>query len=1176
MGGVQSGTHNLGEALWVQERQRQKCHREGGRYESHSAQSTQDRRKLLKRTRSLAVISEDESRQERDTRHFRLGQSTFDLPRRHQLIPRAKLIDRNSLKDRLSKSQQHLTDSYERFNEGRSYHSRSTCGLHSIPSGLVSLPDPLPYNRGSRTDPDRLNILDWPDPPRRYCSVQNLDTVSGLVDIVEDNWPIEGNRSIDCIYTQVKRKRKEHRSLDSILFEDDGELEYFDVLNLLPLSNVRLQYDEDDSADGNFERRNEQVCGSRDIRVLEYHEPSSAEEASPSTSGGDDATDEEKHTAEENNSVQADHQHEDDDEDDDLGEKIHEDLDSSRDANSATRVSAGGDRRGSEESFEEDSEISSTNKFADQCAPSTPSSSSSSSSSGKFKRQRYKADVESFVTPPCEEDRKIEEAEEYKSIWISDGEEQDEMSRRPQILKVVDNDVTKRRHRRSVVEIDAVVEDVPQDKKPQEKGPNERIDPLAKASNNVRKDTELRGKNAENTSTPGNASETATVEDARNFFERKTAERETTRNKQNEGRFERIVKETSNILGKACSVVKGSLGFEARSESSDLGLGSESGSDSRRRSMDDGAEDDRSPRAAAAADNPSTAVDNNMGDGKKPHTNLTRSKSCVDSIECQDDGPEFDHVRYKIVKSHMFSKNMFNTGRGDVTYDGLIQYLREYSFQELLMDNNVVIIEPVRAEPVELKSPSSPLARTEPSCKVAGTIQKKSERSGERADDDAAVKGSKSSIRKHFFYHPIRVNRELIDEELPDPDTVRNVRRMFENDTLKKKSTSDAEFSRDCKSRRSLSMKDLTSIDDGRYDDMSDKAREESRSRCSSRAKDLTRLFETKSASSTASIAKEEPGSPRGESKTRILAQSFEARSGNTSPSDSNCSKNKAGRYHHNHHHHHHHHQNWDSGSVSSGVSSDYPDTDAGSAAHCTSSDEEDANCHEDDGAGGPGHYVSQDVLRKIRECGTSVTYYGGKVVNTHNGPLISPLIGNGFKRADRRSNDYVKFKLVKSNSCDSRLELTGRLVEGGSLRRERGTADLRQCTIAETPSIEITTAERQQEDAERERGDEGIEQIGQTKREPPVVIGLEPKKEESKESRTFKADFKLGNLDDLESRSSNYPGKFAASALTRWEVNADNWKADNDFGKMEFEEFEVLEDSLNGIDGQNEYAQAS
>lgn len=329
---------------------------------------------------------------------------------------------------------------------------------------------------------------------------------------------------------------------------------------------------------------------------------------------------------------------------------------------------------------------------------------------------------------------------------------------------------------------------------------------------------------------PENTSEPATVvvEDARNFFERKTAERETARNKQNEGRFERIVKETSNILGKACSVVKGSLGFEARSESSDLGLGSESGSDSRRRSMDDGAEDDRSPRGAG--DNPTAAANGNMGDGKKPHTNLTRSKSCVDSIECQDDGPEFDHVRYKIVKSHMFSKNMFSSGRGDVTYDGLMQYLREYSFQELLMDNNVVIIEPVRAEAVERKSSSSPLARTEPSCKIAGAIQKKSERSDERVTGDgSAVKSSgKSIIRKHFFYHPIRVNRELIDEELPDPDTVRNVRRMFEN-TLKKKSTFDAEFSRDCKSRRSLSMKDLTSIDDGRYDDTSDKTHEESR-----------------------------------------------------------------------------------------------------------------------------------------------------------------------------------------------------------------------------------------------------------------------------------------------------------------------------------------------------------
>lgn len=328
--------------------------------------------------------------------------------------------------------------------------------------------------------------------------------------------------------------------------------------------------------------------------------------------------------------------------------------------------------------------------------------------------------------------------------------------------------------------------------------------------------------------TSENAENEAMVEDARNFFERKSIEKEAARNKQNEGRFERIVKETSNILGKACSVVKGSLGFEARSESSDLGLGSESGSDSRRRSVDDGIEDDRPLRNLESSNN-STVL--RTGDGKKPHTNLIRSRSCVDSIECQDDGPEFDHVRYKIVKSHMFSKNMFNTARGDVTYEGLMQYLREYSFQELLMDNNVVIIEPVRAEPVERKS--SPLTRTEPTCKIAGAIQKKTEnreKNGEQSESGGIAKNSRqSSIRKHFFYQPIRVNRELIDEELPDPDTVRNVRRMFENTLEKKKSVTDAEFSRDDKTRRSVSLKDLTSIDDSRYDEISDKTREEAR-----------------------------------------------------------------------------------------------------------------------------------------------------------------------------------------------------------------------------------------------------------------------------------------------------------------------------------------------------------
>ncbi|XP_043259841.1 ERC protein 2 [Colletes gigas] len=1145
MGGVQSGTHTLGDALWVQERQRQKCHREGGRHEAHSAQSTQDRRKLLKRTRSLAVISEDESRQDREAHHFRLGQSTFDLPRRHQLIPRAKLIDRNSLKDRLSKSQQHLSDSYERFNEARSYHSRSACGLHSIPPGFVPFPDPLVHNRCNRVDSDRLNILDWPESPRRYHSVQDLDTVSGLVDIVEDNWPIEGNRSIDCIYTQVKRKRKEHRSLDSILFEDDGELEYFDVLNLLPLSNVRLEFDEDDARNNNLAERNERNPEVNKLKVIDYLESRTIEDKSRARNN---ATDEEKckkNTTKEENGTREIHE----------GDYRNNDT---KEPNLQPFATVSHehrrevfDRRGEvQESFDDEgSSISFQDESVDR-----------ESASSRTDEDKYRLDVELASSSEERIDRKVEEAEDYKSIWISDTEEQEDMSRRPQVLKVVDNDVTKRRYRHSSPDVDAIKGE---ERKCCENG-NESNDRFQVGKWGAKAESADGGsRNMENVTQEDDEANT-NIEDAKNFFERKNSSKESSKSKQNEGRFERIVKGTTNIFGKACSVVKESLGFEARSESSDLGLGSESGSDTRRRSVDDGIDDDQSSEKVSS---------NKANESNKVHSNLARSRSCVDSID-QDDEQEFDHVRYKIVKSNMFGKNVYNSGRGDVTYEGLMQYLREYSFQELLLDNNVVIIEPVRAETIERKPSSAGKARSGSKCKIAGTIQKKPdmenrERNCKNSDSDNSKSPKQSSIRKHFFYHPIRVNRELIDEELPNPDTVKNVRQMFE-DTLKVKNGSRVDLSGDCKSRKSVSMKDLTAIDTARFNEISDKMQEGSR--CCSRAKDLTKLFENmeKCTSSNASVVgcKDELDSPRSESKTRILAQSFEARSGHTSPSDSTSSKNKANRYHQ-HHHHHHHHHNWDSGSVSSGVSSDYPDTDPGSGVQCVSSEDEEVDCHDDDGneATDSSHYVSQDVLKKIRECGTSVTYYGGKVVNSSNGPLISPVVENRFKCIER-SNDYVKFRLVKSNSCDSRLELTGRLVESHLRCRNRDRAsDLSQYTIDETPSIEITTIEKQEESEEIEKEDDKRMNHSEVKREPPVVIGLEPKKEDgNKETKDFKVDFKLGTLDDAK---STYSSRFIGSAMTRWQVNENNWRTPDDFGKMEFEEFEVLEDSLNTADHQ-------
>lgn len=128
---------------------------------------------------------------------------------------------------------------------------------------------------------------------------------------------------------------------------------------------------------------------------------------------------------------------------------------------------------------------------------------------------------------------------------------------------------------------------------------------------------------------------------------------------------------------------------------------------------------------------------------------------------------DFDHVRYKVMKSEMFQKNLLVNHRKAAQFDGLMQYLQDYSFQELLAHNNVVIIEPVRTK-IE-KISDKPLQSVAATCRITmGTLK-----SGEHKQRGAGLK-------KHFFYHPIRVNKELLDEELPSPDTVRNVRKLFE------------------------------------------------------------------------------------------------------------------------------------------------------------------------------------------------------------------------------------------------------------------------------------------------------------------------------------------------------------------------------------------------------------
>ena len=243
---------------------------------------------------------------------------------------------------------------------------------------------------------------------------------------------------------QVKRKRKEHRSLDSILFEDDGELEYFDVLNLLPLSNVRLEFDEEDARNNNLRRRNDSA-----LRSLECLDSSWV--VQERSSARSNATDEEKcketNVKEEN------------------GPPDIEQPDCHRETDSSSRSRD----NSSAENATENSSRQKDDRDSVICVGNEPTDAKSACLN--VDEDRYGLDDELVATDREQVvDRKVEEAEDYKSIWISDTEEQEEMSRRPQVLKIVDSDVTKRRHRSLTVELGSVNRNEPRNEKLQSDG----------------------------------------------------------------------------------------------------------------------------------------------------------------------------------------------------------------------------------------------------------------------------------------------------------------------------------------------------------------------------------------------------------------------------------------------------------------------------------------------------------------------------------------------------------------------------------------------------------------------------------------------------------------------------------------------------------------------------------
>jgi len=341
---------------------------------------------------------------------------------------------------------------------------------------------------------------------------------------------------------------------------------------------------------------------------------------------------------------------------------------------------------------------------------------------------------------------------------------------------------------------------------------------------------------------------------------------------------------------------------------------------------------------------------------------------------------------------HKNSHRSSHTGQDSkvAAFDGLLQYLQDYKhgLREMLVNNNVVIIEPVRQSRTKLEDwkSSTRKSATESTCRITGATVKKSGTTLLSHTLPRQQKSQQPILRRHFFYHPIRPNRSLVDEELPDPDKVRHAREMFE---------------------RTMKIKDPCNEEVGNANET------------------VNTKNKRNSGPTTNGVSKADKNANKVKRKYLTVDTVFR---------------------------HNVWHKRWtDSGSLSSGVSSDLSCYETDVDSHDTfgrkeeptdifSSDDNDypdKSCYPDDSD--EGHYVAPEVLERIRACGTTVTYYGGQVIAASNGPVRSPMTlaimdeiqrsKNACKQGNRIIQDEylgVKFRLVKSNSCGSRLELAG------------------------------------------------------------------------------------------------------------------------------------------------------
>lgn len=315
----------------------------------------------------------------------------------------------------------------------------------------------------------------------------------------------------------------------------------------------------------------------------------------------------------------------------------------------------------------------------------------------------------------------------------------------------------------------------------------------------------------------------------------------------------------------------------------------------------------------------------------------------------------------KLVDNDKFFREI-NGGEAKTTkeqaIDNLKRYLREnkIGLRDLLINNNIVIIEPYREENDRDISEYSTRCLKEEKCRITGaTIKTHNENSKPESNTlPRASKPYQPTVQRHFFYRCFKTNQKYVDDDLPDPDKVRYARELFQRV--------------------------------GKY----------------AAPEDTILMLPI-----AAKMYKRDPG-PRTTPEVRVVDV----------PIHKKTQQEQNRRW-------------TDTGSQSSGVSSDMSEE----TREGFSEEEHENEVRREIAAAtfSEAQPVSPEVLKKIRACGTSVTYYGGRMIARSEGPARSPMtmtildeIRTGHQR--RPSQDYlgVKFRLIKSNSCGSRLELAG------------------------------------------------------------------------------------------------------------------------------------------------------